>query len=350
VVEARRRADWLILLAMHKRCFKKFIPSHRPVVSNESESMNDPNETNSDSRTLWGETAAAACRGPLSAVACPVCGAHSVSGEWNLLSARTRETSVDLHCSACGARENVRIALPDFASACWPLTRFQSVADAVEKEAESLAARIRQHVQSVPAARFTTHPLWAEAKWSATTYKWHPTGDSPPIMGLVFDNAEAGMQIFRDVEGEMSHEDRFEEIRISIIEGRVPGQEHQPGYSVHICADPEALAGHATMDGFVVDSTVVPFLGQWNRHYPVPGAPPLLPKFKEEFARHKEFMLAPAVHRTDGKLYMEPSLGIIKNVILFRDLAEINPPEDTDAAAMLLPQFITPPPQQACGQ
>jgi hypothetical protein len=162
-------------------------------------------------------------------------------------------------------------------------------------------------------------------------------------MGLVFENVEAGLEIFREAERQMHHEDQFDEIRISIIEGAVPGQEHRPGYSVHICADPDALCSHATLEDFVVDSSIVPFLGQWNRHYPVPGTPLLLPTFKEEFDRHKEFMLAPAVPRADGKLYMNPELGIIKKAIIFRQLSDITSPDDVDAAALLLPELIIPP-------
>lgn len=76
--------------------------------------------------------------------------------------------------------------------------------------------------------------------------------------------------------------------------------------------------------------------------YPIPGAPPLLPRFKQEFEKHKEFMLAPVIRRDDGKQYMEHSLGIVKNVILFRQLSEITSPDDTDAAALMLPPLITP--------
>jgi hypothetical protein len=213
----------------------------------------------------------------------------------------------------------------------------------VVKQLELVAARVRQHAQAMPAAMFATHPLWAEARWSATTFQWHPTSEAPPIMGLVFDHAEAGKEIFREAERQMNHKDRFEEIRISIIEGPVPGQEHRPGYSVHICADPDALAAHATFEDFVVDPNIVPFLGQWNRHYPIPGQPSLLARFKEEFRKHKEFMLAPVTRRADGKLYSDPLLGIIKNTIHFRQLSDITTPEDPDAAALLLPQLITPP-------
>lgn len=217
------------------------------------------------------------------------------------------------------------------------------LSEAVAKEMDALVARVRQHAKAMPAAAFATDPRWAEARWSATTFQWHPRSEAPPIMGLVFDNAEAGLAIFREAEGQMNHEDRFEEIRVSIIEGPVPGQEARPGYSVHICADPEALSAHATFEGFVVDPTIVPFLGQWNRHYPIPGKPSLLARFKEEFEKHKEFMLAPVTRRADGQLYTEPMLGIIKNVVHFRQLSEITGPEDPDAAALVLPQVITPP-------
>lgn len=291
----------------------------------------------------WAAVALAACRSPSTSVRCPRCCETAILSEWNLLDLRTRETSVDLHCSACNARESVRIVLPEGAPAFFPFERFPLAAEAMAKEIEANAERVRRHAQSMPAAAFATHPLWAEARWSATTFQWHPTSDAPPIMGLVFDNAEAGKEIFREAERQMNHEDRFEEIRVSIIEGRVPGQELRPGYSVHICADPDALAGHATMAEFVVDSTVVPFLGQWNRHYPILGMPSLLARFKQEFAKHGEFLLAPVTRRADGQLYSDAMLGIIKNVVLFRDLLEITTQEDPDAAALVMPQLITPP-------
>jgi hypothetical protein len=305
--------------------------------------MSNREDIHSDLPSPGKEVAITACRLPLSSVKCPSCGATAVSGEWNLLSAKSREISVDLLCSACGARENIRIALPDGTAPCCLLERFPWVSQAIAKDVESLTADVRQHVKAMPAAAFTTHPLWAEAKWSATTYRWHPTSEAPPIMGLVFENIEAGLEIFREAQQQMNYEDQFDEIRLSIIEGVVSGQEHRPGYSVHICADPDALAAHATMEDFVVDPSVIPFLGQWNFHYPVPGAPPLLARFKEEFENHKEFLLAPAIRRTDGNLYMEPELGIIKNVIFFRQLSDISAPDDTDAAALLMLQFITPP-------
>ena len=186
----------------------------------------------------WKEAAVAVCRSPLSSVECPLCGVVGVLAEWNLLNVKSRETSVDLHCSACGERESVQIALPEDAAPCFPFERFPLVAKAMETEVESMAARVRQHAETMPAAAFTTHPLWAEAKWTGTTYAWHPTSEVSPVMGLVFENVEAGLEIFREAERQINHEDRFEESRVSIIEGAVVGQEHRPGYSVHICGRP----------------------------------------------------------------------------------------------------------------
>jgi hypothetical protein len=291
----------------------------------------------------WNQIADLLCQSPLSAVKCPLCGEVAVLGEWNLLSMKSREISVDMRCSACETKENVQIELPEGAAVYWPMERFPLAIEAIGKEIESLAAQVQKHAKAMPAAVFTTHPHWAEAKWSATTYMFHPTGEVPPIMGLVFENVEAGLEIFSEARRQMkSHEDQFEEIRVSIIEGTVPGQEQRPGYSIHICADPDALAAHATLEDFVVDSSIVPFLGQWNRHYPVPGEPSMLERFKEEFEKHQEFLIAPTIRR-NGQLFMEPTLGIIKNEIVFRQLSDITTPDDMDAAAIMLPQLIAPP-------
>jgi hypothetical protein len=211
---------------------------------------------------------------------------------------------------------------------------------AIEKHLALMAKKIEPYTKSMPAVAFTTNPLWREARWTATTFRWHPTSEAPPVMGIVFENAVAGKQLFHELEKQTNHSDRFEEIRVCIIEGSAPGQ--KPGYTVHICPDPEALAMHATGEDVVVDQTIVPFLGQWNRMYPIPGSQPLLPRFKEEFARHKEFLLAPVVRREDGQNYVEVKLGIMKNSIEFRDLSEIIQRDDIDAAALVLPTLITP--------
>lgn len=298
-----------------------------------------------DNLNTLQEIAQLAFRSPGLTIACPACNAAAVSAAWHVVDLTSRRAMIDLVCSACDWTTNAEHPLPEDAPDFFPLERVSSLAGALERQAAQIASRVRQCTQAMPAAAFTTHPLWVEARWSATTFQWHPTSDAPPIMGLVFDNAAAGLQIFSDAAQQMNHADRFDEIRVSIIEGvpdELSEQQSRPGYSVHICPDPEALAAHATMDDFVLDPRVVPFLGQWNRHYPVPGQPALLPRFKREFEKHQEYLLAPVVKGADGQFWCKPELGIIKNVVLFRDLSEITP-DDPDAGALVLPQLITPP-------
>lgn len=299
--------------------------------------------TSTPKHTQWQHAAAELVCTPSIPVRCPVCHAVCVTAAWHVTDLASRQATVDLTCTSCKAVESLSLVLPVEARGFYPMERMSRAGELIQDVIESITSRIRLHTQAMPAAAFATHSLWAEAKWSGTTFKWHPMGSAPPIMGLVFNNAEAGMEIFREAERRMNHEDRFEEIRVAIIEGPVAGQDYRPGYSIHISPDPDALAMHATGADFVVDPIIVPLLGQWNRHYPVPGMPALLPRFKKEFANHKEFLLAPVVKRADGKLYPEPMLGIIKNVINFRYLSEITSTDDPDAAAHVLPQLITPP-------
>jgi hypothetical protein len=209
-----------------------------------------------------------------------------------------------------------------------------------ENNATEISRRARECVKEITVAAFTASHLWVEARWSATTFRWHPTSGSPPVMGIVFENGTAGKQLFRDLENQYDHADRLEAIRVSIIDGFMPGQ--SPGYSVHICPDPIVLAKDAKTRNVVLDPSILPFIGQWNRMYPIPGSTPLLSRFKEEFDKHKEFLLAPVTRRADGQNYVDAELGIVKRKIEFRQLSEISAKNDIDAMASMMPTLIPP--------
>jgi transcription elongation factor Elf1 len=96
--------------------------------------------TKSDRLTMSVEEAAiAACQSPLASVKCPLCGATTFWVRVESSHVKSRETSVDLHCSACGARETFRL-FSGGAPACWPFERFPLV-PAIEKEASHLRPR-----------------------------------------------------------------------------------------------------------------------------------------------------------------------------------------------------------------
>ena len=187
--------------------------------------------------------------------------------------------------------------------------------------------------------RFILNPLWNEAGWRATTFRWHPQSEFPPIMGIVFANGDDGRRIFREFAQHHRHGDRFDELRISIIEGSLPGQ--MAGYSVHLCPDPESLFARATAEGIVLDPTVILLASRWNRMYPLPDSPPLLARFKEEYEKHREFLLAPVTRRPDGQDYFDVDCGIVNRRIQFRQLSEITS-DDIDSAALKMPELVRP--------
>lgn len=187
---------------------------------------------------------------------------------------------------------------------------------AVQPAMERLLEGAKKLASRSPVAAFTTSPLWAEAQWSSTTFQWHPTSEAPPIMGIVFENADKGKELFSTFAKTCNHSDRFEELRISIIEGSPDGQ--RPGYSVHLGPEMEMLQAMATAEDIEITTATMPFFGQVNRMYPIPGQPNLLARFKQEYEKHKQFLLAPVVKRADGQLWCEHMLGIEKSLITFR--------------------------------
>lgn len=150
----------------------------------------------------------------------------------------------------------------------------------------------------LPAVELVNDPDWEDAGWCATTFRWHPTSEAPPVLGLVFADGEKGRAVFARWVRQYQNQDELDEIRVSVIEGEIPGQ--QPGYTIHICPDPEGVLVRATAEGIVAGELA--FAGKFNRMHPLPESPPMLGRFKEEYARHKEFLLAPVTQRRDGQL------------------------------------------------
>ncbi len=305
-----------------------------------------------DSSDRWQAAAVFVMGTPASPCECPDCGAKAVSGAWHLTDCLSRQATIDLTCTSCKTKQTLSLVLPPEVLPFYPLQRASMLQDAIKRQTESIAGQIRLHADAMPVAAFTTSPVWEQAKWRGTTFRWntpesrnsrnprnsdHPrTG--PPIMGLCFDNANAGRKLFSQLVDYQGQLDEHEEIRISIIEGSPPGQ--PLGYSVHLCPDPESLAAYATAAGIVLDPKLIRFFGRWNRMYPVSSHPSLLEAFKKGFAQHKEFMLTSATRRDDGQEYFDVQLGLVKHKIEFRRLADITTDDDPDAMALLMPALV----------
>jgi hypothetical protein len=139
-------------------------------------------------------------------------------------------------------------------------------------------------------------------------------------MGLFFEDQDAARKIFTDWRQKVGEADTGEDIRIAVVEGYAPGC--QPGYSVHVSADPERIPEHA-------ERAALPI--RVHRVNPPPDSPNL-PRFKEAFAKHGSYLLAP-VFMDGGRPRPELGLAIAKTKIHFRTVANLGP-DDIDRACL----------------
>jgi|SRR5579862_2817856 len=178
---------------------------------------------------------------------------------------------------------------------------------------------------------FITSPLWDKARWIATTFRWHPTGGAPPVMALCFQNGNSAHELFSKwAESGLS----ANSLRVSIIEGEIPGEKF--GYSIQICADLAATVAQPMKEGAILDSSTFLLPSRVNRMHPAIGLPPLIPRFRQDYEKHHEFLLAPATYRSNKQLWIDVELGIVMSEIHFRNAVEIGE-NDIDSTVLRSP-------------
>jgi hypothetical protein len=164
--------------------------------------------------------------------------------------------------------------------------------------------------------------LWNQANWRATVFMQISAND-PPILGLGFTNEAAARQIFQGWHERYGSRDEFEELRVSIIEGEIPGQ--GLGYTVHIGADAEANFRRYKQLGLMRDGDFVAVISKFNRMN-APNSPNLA-QFKKAYRESKTYFLAPVLVDGEGQQIriLKPILeaNILKGRIHFRDVSEI---------------------------
>ena len=169
---------------------------------------------------------------------------------------------------------------------------------------------------------------WDSARWKGTAFLHDPRGMEPPCLGIVFDNIDAGKQIFSGWIERLGTVDKYEELRISIVEGAILGV--GDGYSVHISSDLEHAAQRAQLNASHPNLGTAIILGRVHRMTPELGSPHL-PRFKKEFSRHKSYLFVPV--SADSK--PEFGLAIRKSEINFRRASEITA---ADLDAVVFPE------------
>jgi hypothetical protein len=170
-------------------------------------------------------------------------------------------------------------------------------------------------------------PLWDKAQWFATAFGM--SHSEPPIMGITFTNKDAAAKIFEEWQHRYGSEDKYEELRISIVEGDIPGED--AGYTVHIGVDVINTVRRYRDAGLEVDNdSFFATISRLNRMHPKPDSP-YLSEFKKAYRKFGEYLLVPAVSKPDGSgIQWVRTVGIRKRVIHFRNISEIKNNENDD--------------------
>jgi len=171
--------------------------------------------------------------------------------------------------------------------------------------------------------------LWDKAKWRATFFDWLPS--SPPLLGLAFENGDAARKIFEGWRKQFGDNDENEELRISIIEGNIPGKE--PGYTVHVGSDWEVTMRRLRSRGFGADKDLLCAISRLNRMTPSPSSKNLA-EFKNAYRKFKTYYLVGGVTNAAAtEVVPMHDLRIHKGRIHFRTADEIGE-HDPDAIAI----------------
>jgi hypothetical protein len=168
---------------------------------------------------------------------------------------------------------------------------------------------------------------WNSAQWFATAFLHDPEGVLPPYIGLVFQNIDAGREIFAGWIERLGKVDEYEELRISIVEGEILGE--APGYSVHISSDPTHSEKRARANGIELKTDRAVIICRFNRMTPEPGSPHLH-CFKQEYQKQGRYFVIPVSAQIEPQF----EYAIEKTEIHFRQASTITA---TDLDAVVFP-------------
>lgn len=164
-------------------------------------------------------------------------------------------------------------------------------------------------------------PTWEQAGWQGAVYAWSDT--TYPFMALLFREEGPARKIFNDwfrLFGDIDDEDR---IRVSIIEGDVPGED--PGYFIHLSPSHAFATAHSKLDPKHVVK-----VSRIHRMNPPPDSQNLA-NFKAAYQQHGRYDLKLATLKPSGQLFMHEDLRIEKREIHFRHVSDIGDPDEDRA-------------------
>ncbi|SEW33375.1 hypothetical protein [[Clostridium] fimetarium] len=169
--------------------------------------------------------------------------------------------------------------------------------------------------------------LWNEATWRGTAVL--SDGQSAPYLGLLFENREAAIKIFKQWNEDFGCRDMYEEIRISILQGDIQGEEH--GYTVHITTNQENLLSKCKKLNLPIDETLFAIVSRYRR-IETAKTNRNMETFRSEYERYLSYKIIPVYMSKEG---LEPlfEYEIEKSEICFRQVGDITE-NDIDACCI----------------
>jgi hypothetical protein len=162
---------------------------------------------------------------------------------------------------------------------------------------------------------FTDPETWDEATWSGTVFLVDPENPLKmvPGLGIGFAGFEDGKKIFQRWIDGLGSADKYEELRVSIVEGPIKGQ--PDGYSVFISINPENTIRRMAEAHISLPTGSGMLMARFNRMNSRNS--PNLANFKKAFAHFGFYRIFPA-HVSNARIIdMELSLYIEKKELHF---------------------------------
>jgi hypothetical protein len=179
---------------------------------------------------------------------------------------------------------------------------------------------------------FIDPPLWDRAGWLGVA--WGNVPDSQlPLCILLFKNKEPAETIFKGWQKRLTTNDRFNELRLSVIEGR--NNAGVSGYWFHITSELSKVPRRFGEDGKYQDPAAFVSISRVHWMEQAAGTSNLDRYFRPVYARTKAFRLVPAIMKGREVGILAP-LSIEKTVIHLRKKEDIKPPSDIDIVALRL--------------
>lgn len=177
---------------------------------------------------------------------------------------------------------------------------------------------------------FINVELWDKAGWKGVAFLHDYAFKEPSSMGILFTDKEMATKIFQGWEKRLGKEDEFNELRISFVEGDVPGEPF--GYYVHINSYPQNIVKRFKSNdvNFNVGVDLMMLVSRIHRMNPSRDSKNLQ-EFKDRFNHFKSYSLIPCVLHNGNKIEVIEGLEIIKKDVEFRKYTDIKSRNDLDS-------------------